>query len=146
MFIPTNPNDRHQTDMEYQEWQRQRDAKKDDFPVIALNKQEFSLLKKCDNDYIQITNQNRNSALRLRDLDFIKIIKPIGSKENDIECCSIRERGRNYLRYNINEKTDKRKANWHDWKIAIFSSLAGAFFSNPLWSLLHMIAERFQSP
>ena len=46
MFIPTNPNDRHQTDMEYQEWQRQRDAKKDDFPVIALNKKEFSLLKK----------------------------------------------------------------------------------------------------
>ncbi|MDB7927725.1 hypothetical protein [Flavonifractor plautii] len=97
MFIPTNPNDRHQTDMEYQEWQRQRDAKKDDFPVIALNKKEFSLLKKCEKDYVQVTKENQNCALRLRELDLIKIMTP--SEKHTLECCFIRERGRNYLRY-----------------------------------------------
>ena len=144
MFIPTNPNDRHQTDMEYQEWQRQRDAKKDDFPVIALNKKEFSLLKKCEKDYVQVTKENQNCALRLRELDLIKIMTP--SEKHTLECCFIRERGRNYLRYKENEIADKRRADWHDWKIAIFSSLAGAFLSNPLWALLRMLWENLQSP
>lgn len=131
MFRPTNPNDRHQTDMEYQEWQRQRDAKKDDFPVIALNKQEFLLLKECENDVVPVTEQNRSDAHRLRDLDFIKIATT--SEESTLKCCFIRERGQNYLRYKDNEKSNERRANFHDWKIAIFSAFAGALLSRPLW-------------
>lgn len=141
MFRPTNPHDWHQTQMEYQEWQRQRDTKKDDFPVIALNDQEFLLLKDCEKDIIPVTEQNRNAALRLRDLDFIKIMSQ--SEESSLECCFIRERGRNYLRYKEDEKSKERRANWHDWKIAIFSSFAGALLSRPIWGGIDWLINLF---
>lgn len=146
MFRPTNPNDRHQTDMEYQERQKQRDEKKDDFPVIALNKSELSLLRKCDNDLAPKTERNHSEAIRLRDLDFIKIIAPDKQAGENIEYCSIRERGRNYLRYLDDKKESERRASWHDWKIAIFSALAGAAISEPLWAVIRWISNHFQAP
>ena len=144
MFRPTNPNDRHQTDMEYQEWQRQRDKKKDDFPVIALNKSELYLLRQCDEDIVLQTSKNHNDSIRLRDLDLIQIMRPNDPSKNQNEYCFIRERGRNYLRYIDDKKAAEQRANRHDWGIAIFSSLVGAILSDPLWSLIRWIASHFQ--
>lgn len=131
MFRPTNPTDFHQTSMEIKEWERQRDAKKDDFPYIALSNTEFHLLKSSEIDIVLVTNKNQNSAAKLRDLDLIKIIR---SDQSDKRHCVIRDRGRNYLRYIENLKEEKKKSNLHDWKIAVFSVLGAAILSRPLWA------------
>lgn len=144
MFIPTNPNDRHQTDMEYQEWQRQRDAKKDDFPYISLSKDEMDLLIEVENKpLVQSAPSIHHAAKRLQDLDFIKIVKPANSGPKDHEYCTIRDRGISYLQYISREKEKVRQEHIHNWKIAIFSAFAGALLSRPIWVGLDWIISIF---
>lgn len=134
MFRPSNPSDKHLTYMELQDWERQRDAKKDDFPYVVLSDDELNLLKSSEIDIVLVTNENRNSAIRLRDLDLIKIMTPDRPDKPNKDYCFIRDRGRNYLRYKENEKSEKTKSNLHDWKIAFFSVIGAALLSKPLWA------------
>lgn len=39
----------------------------------------------------------------------------------------------------IDEKKRTKNQFRHDWRIAIFSALAGAFLSEPLWLLIHAV-------
>lgn len=38
---------------------------------------------------------------------------------------------------------EKKASILHDWKVAIFSTVAGAFFSEPLWDALHFLFRLF---
>lgn len=134
MFHPTNPNDRHQTVAELQDWQRQRDEKKEDFPFIHLSESQKTLLQACKLDWVKVTDENRNDAIRLRDLDFIIKGKTDHPNKENIEFCEIRDRGRNYLEYLDGEAEKERRQFSHNWKIAIFSAFAGALLARPLWA------------
>lgn len=140
VFRPTNPNDRHLTMLELQDWERQRDSKKDDFPFIHLSRKELILLKSTTHGLVEITPKNQSAACRLRDLVFIRILQP----KSNVEVCEIRIRGRNFLHYLSGEKSEKRRDHIHDWKIAVFSALAGALLSQPMWDFLRWLFDFFQ--
>lgn len=148
MFRPSNPNDKHLTAVEIQSWQRERDEKKEDFQFIHLSDSEKSLLMKCKLNMVKATDNNRNDAIRLRDLDFIFMHGPDIKSVENIEWCEIRDRGRNYLKYLDGEAEKERRQFSHNWKVAIFSALAGALLSRPLWAgiewILAIVARLFQ--
>lgn len=133
MFRPSNPNDKYLTAAEEQEWQRQRDEKKEDFPFIHLSNSEKMLLMQCSADWVRVTNKNRNDAIRLQDLDLIRKQRSDSPGKENEEICEIRDRGRNYLKYLEGEDEKEHRQFSHDWKIAMFSALAGALLSKPIW-------------
>lgn len=106
MFRPSNPNNRHLTMLELQDWERQRDAQKTDFSFIRLSRPELRLLKESEKDWVRITDKNERSAVRLRDLDFGRIIQ--SANDSETEAFELRDRGRNYLMYFRGVKLQKR--------------------------------------
>lgn len=122
------------TQAEVQDWQRQRYSKKDDFPVIYLNKRQEDLLRECALDYVKKTDENKADAIHLRDLDFIRINKTDCADRENVEFCEIRDRGINYLAYLDGERAKEKRQFLHNWKIAVFSAFAGAFLARPLWA------------
>lgn len=127
VFIPSNPHDRHLTDVEYMKWEAARDAKKDDFPYVALTAKQKQLLKKSKKELVKVTDKNKPDAYRLRSLVFVKTL----SNENGVEIIEIRDRGNNYLEYLNREKSNARRITMRDVIVAII----GAFIA----SLLGMI-------
>lgn len=73
MFRPSNPSDQHLTMPELKDWERKRDEKKIDFPFIHLSRPELKLLRKTFEEEVKKTDKNASNAIRLRDLDFIRI-------------------------------------------------------------------------
>lgn len=51
--------------------------------------------------------------------------------------------GKHYFETQSDIEENQRKKNLHDWKIAIFSALAGALISEPLWSLIRFLSDLF---
>lgn len=141
MLRPSNPNDKHLTAVEVQAWQRERDEKKEDFPFIHLSDSEKSLLMKCELDRAKATEENRNDAVRLRDLDFIFMQRSDSKSTENTEFCEIRDRGRNYLKYLYGEAEKERRQFSHNWKVAIFSAFAGALLARPVWAGIDWILQ-----
>lgn len=94
------------TAQDIQDWERQRDAQKIDFPFIRLSHPELRLLKEAEKDWVRITDENRRSAIRLRDLDLGRIVRSTNGSET--EAFELRDRGRNYLMYFRGIKLQKR--------------------------------------
>lgn len=119
-------------DMKRQEYQRQIDKKSDDFETIRLSRKEYKLLSAAEKDFIKVTSKNRSSAYRLQTLNLIKVLRSCNEHEN-IEICEIRERGVNYLFFYRGKKSERKEDYAHEWRMQIFSAVAGAFLSRPLW-------------
>lgn len=146
MFIPSNPLDTHQTNIEYEQYQREIDKKTDDFPVIRLSKEERKLLNKFskfDIQFDKLDEKNRSRAKRLQSLNLIQILGREVSVSKTLYFCKIRERGVSYLRYINDESAKSRKDRAHDWKIAVFTAIAGALLSKPIWTVINQIVEAF---
>lgn len=139
MFRPSNPYDRHATEMELQSWENDRDSKKDDFPFIHLSRKELKLLKCINKEEIEVTNNNSSAALRLRDFVFIQIYQADSQVKENVEFCKIRKRGKNYLLFLSGERQKKYEEHIHDWFIAIFTAFAGALLSRPLWETIDRV-------
>lgn len=145
MFIPSNSNDKILTDMEMKDWERKRDAKTDDFPMICLSKEELRLLRRIikeGKDYIKVDENNIDHATRLRDFDFIRIMRTDCPGKESVQFCEIRARGITYSNYIDAEKRKEKRSRAHDWKIAVFSVLGGAFLSAPLWAFIRWALEK----
>lgn len=145
MFRPSNPNDKLLTEAEIKDWERKRDAKTDDFPMIHLDKEESCLLKqiiKSGKDYIIIDEKNRSHATRLRDFDFIRIMRTDCPGNESVQFCEIRARGITYSNYIKAEKRKEKRSRAHDWKIAVFSVFGGALLSAPLWTFIRWAFEK----
>lgn len=148
MLKTSTPYDHHQTLAEIMEWERQRDQKKDDFPVIRLDAATYNLLfdiSEKKSDYVCITGKNEQYALRLRDLDFIRISVFDCPEKQDKKFCEIRPRGENYLNYVESEKARIKQEHAHNWKIAVFSALAGALLSEPLWIIIRFVLDSLRA-
>lgn len=143
MFRPTNPHDHHQTEIELREWNRKRDEKKDDFPLIRLNEDDFEFLVKIEKskDFVFIDEKNKSRATRLRDFDFIVIKKTDSPEKENFSFCEIRTRGKNYLDYVRDEKNREKRQRAHNWRIAIFSAVTGALLSEPLWAIIRAVSS-----
>lgn len=48
-----------------------------------------------------------------------------------------------YFEDKARQEAEKRADRTHDWLIAVFSALAGAFLSRPLWEILENIWAKF---
>ena len=120
-------------DMKRQEIQRQIDKKSDDFGTIEISKKEFKLLQKSKNKLVIVTSKNQKYAFRLQELDFIRILRFSKPGKESVDVCDIRTRGENYLYYKKAHMAEKRSEYLHDWKLQIFSAIAGALLSRPLW-------------
>lgn len=121
IFMPSNPQDWHLTEIEYQKWENHRDEKKDDFPFIALTRAQKRILKKAENDCVQITEKNKSNAYRLREYVLVKIFPA----ENGNEIVKIRTRGENYLEYLKNEKSKSSGITVRDIIVAIIGATVG---------------------
>lgn len=116
--------DKHLTSIEYMEWQRERDAKKDDFPYIRLSRKELKLLENISTEEIKIDSKNRADAIHLRDLVFINIFTADCSDKENIEFCQIRERGRNYLVYIKEERKKERRSTIRFYITTVITTIA----------------------
>lgn len=94
------------TAQDVQDWERQRDALRIDFPFIRLSRKEFCLLNSAEKDWVKITEGNKYLAIRLRDLDLGRIIQSTNS--SGTEAFEIRDRGKNYLMYFRGIKRQRR--------------------------------------
>lgn len=124
MFRSSNPNDAHLTNMEYQEWEKERDAKKDDFPFIQLTAQELKFLNSLSRKRIEITEKNKNIVFRLRDLVLIETLRTDLPDNRTINFCQIRERGQNYLMYVKHTKALKRIESRRYWITTVIAVTA----------------------
>lgn len=145
MFNSPNPSSTKDAILEIEELERQADERKDDFPFIKLTCSELRLLKSAAKEWAKITDTNKSSANRLCNLNLIRILHIKNAGKETIEICEIRTRGINYLQYLSGEKSEKRSDHLHDWWIAIVSALIGAFLSEPMWTVLHQLADLFQN-
>lgn len=141
MLRPSNPKNWHQTQAEIREWQRERDNKRDDFLFIALSDEELELLRILEEKEVIIDEKNRDYAIRMRDLDLIRIFSTDFSDKENYEFCQIRSRGHNYLMYVDKEAAKEKRLFSHNWKITVFSAISGALLSKPLWGILDGIVK-----
>lgn len=49
--------------------------------------------------------------------------------------------GKHYFETAADLKEEKRKQRLHDWSIAVFSAVSGAFFSKPLWGFIDWLVH-----
>lgn len=61
------------------------------------------------------------------------------TRDNKGSYIVLTDRGRSYFEEQSDERAQIRKQQRHDWLIAIFSALAGALASEPIWNLIHSI-------
>ena len=54
-------------------------------------------------------------------------------------------KGMAYLEDQAEKKKERRKQNLHNWKIAIFTAIAGALLSKPIWDVIGEILEQILS-
>ena len=106
------------------------------FDQIALSKREYRLLKKTSKHKIALSTCPRLKELGLID----EIFDPVsGYMPHATGYAQINKNGINYLAYKRDIETKTRKEHTHNWLIAIFSVVAGALLSKPLWSLIEAI-------
>ena len=112
-------------------------------------------------DFYQTENQNRSIGLEyIRHaglpgnadvktvIDVLKSMELITYerwKDGTIHSIAPSESGKSYFEREEDEKAKRKETFRHDWKIALFSALAGALASEPLWKVLNYLASIIQS-
>lgn len=77
----------------------------------------------------------------LRSMGYVKYELMSG----DVYKIFLTDKGWHYFETQEDENTKTRKNFIHDWIIAIFSAVAGALFSRPLWNLIEVAISVFKS-
>lgn len=116
---------------------------------IELSPKERSLLEAIERDSTCATDATLNPAKRLCRFG-LAAMQPCAANDKDAvlsriglaHLITITEKGHDYLSYIRNREADKRADRMHNWKIAIFSALAGALLSEPLWVILKALFSR----
>lgn len=72
----------------------------------------------------------------LRSMGYITYTKERNGKIYDIRPTDV---GIHYFETTEDEKAERKKIFAHEWKIAVFSALAGALLSQPLWSFIEWV-------
>lgn len=128
VFSPSDPSDRHLTEVERQDWLRDLEDKKDDFPYIALTRAQMKLLKQSEKDVVLVTPENENDVDVLSDHRFIYVLANDGKRG-----CIIRQRGANYIAYVQKESKTAKSITARDCFVALISAIFG-FLLNCLFS------------
>lgn len=128
VFRPSDPSDRHLTEVERQDWLRDLEDKKDDFPYIALTRAQMKLLKQSKKDAVLVTPENENDVNVLSDHRFIYVLVNDGKRG-----CIVRQRGANYIAYVQKESKTARSITARDCFVALISAIFG-FLLNCLFS------------
>lgn len=77
----------------------------------------------------------------------VSILKSMGLITlKDHNMIVLTDAGRCYFENQIDTESAIRKEHAHNWLIAVFSAIAGAFASEPLWKALHWLASLFHKP
>lgn len=98
--------------------------------------------------------KEKDADALLRKLEAMNLVEYKSRYVHEEKTITLTDKGRIY--FIEQEKEEKRKIQEkeaeelrqkrqfaHDWKIAIFSALAGAFLSEPLWTLIRSIIRLF---
>lgn len=93
-FRPSSPNDKHLAEVERQQWEREMENKKDDFPYIALTRSQYKILKESQKDAVIVTAENENDIAVLCDHRFVFMLA-----KDDKHGIIARPRGNNYVAY-----------------------------------------------
>lgn len=97
---------------------------------IQLSRQTLSLLKRIErNQHINWKKEEHTSSYKT--LAYYNLVTYSPSSNTG----SITPKGVQVLLW----YEDRKSSELHDWKIAIFSAIAGAFFSEPLWGIIHSL-------
>lgn len=128
VFIPTNPNDKHLTEIEQQKWEADLENKKYDFPYIALTKAQMKLLKQAQKDVVLVTPENENDVAVLLHHNFVHVLV-----KNEKRGIILRQRGYNFLAYAKKETAKERSITARDCFVAITGAICG-FLLNCLLS------------
>lgn len=70
-FRPSSPNDKHLAEVERQQWEREMENKKNDFPYIALTRSQYKILKESQKDAVIVTAENEKDIAALCDHRFV---------------------------------------------------------------------------
>lgn len=120
VFIPSNPNNRFRTEMEYQKWKDEIENKKDDFPYIALTKAQLNLLKQSQDDAVLVTAENENDISVLCNHGFVYRL------ENDGKTGILsNKRGTNYIAYEKQEASKEFRLTIKDLVVALIGAACG---------------------
>lgn len=112
-------------------------------------------------DFYQAENQRRSIGLEYIEhiglpgnADARTVIEVLSSmglityekwKDGTIHSIAPSESGKSYFEREEDEKAKRKELFHHDWKIALFSTLAGALASEPLWKGIKYLASIIQS-
>lgn len=131
VFIPSNPNDRHLTEIERKKWEDDLENKKDDFPYIALTRAQFDLLKRSRKDAVLITEKNKNDISVLCDHGFVYQLV-----NGEKSCIIARKRGTNYIAYEKQESSKEFRVSLKDVIVAIIGAVCGFLLDRLLIRLI----------
>jgi hypothetical protein len=110
---------------------------------IELSKSEKKVLLAIKKSGIYAESQIMGDVQRLRHFGLAEV-QSVPAKDGIPKVSSIglaqkvfiTDKGKDYLAY-IHQRDSQKKSDYiHDWMIAVVSALAGAFLSEPLWTLL----------
>lgn len=118
-------------------------------PEIELNKKERKLLDDVEEKAAYATDETFEPAKRLRRFGLV-VIQQCRTNKTGVVLSGvglgllvvITDKGHDYLSYVRNREASKKADRLHNWKIAIFSAMTGAFLSEPLWIILRMVFSR----
>ena len=96
-------------------------------------------------DYIQKKLPTEDPNRMIAFLEARKLIECRPSGFGDVKTYRRLDKCVTYFEDKARQAAEKRADRRHDWLIAIFSALAGAFLSKPLWGVLENIWTMFVS-
>lgn len=128
-----------------------------DFGKLVLTDEEKQVLRDLNTGISKRVNSSAKTAIsNLKSLNFVSYYLGddygVRTKISDILYAVITDDGKRYLLYldSVEKKdqeaqkrdADKEKRVFrHDWKIAIYSSVAGELLSRPIWAGIDWIAQ-----
>lgn len=119
-FRPSSPNDKHLTEVERQQWEREIENKKDDFPYIALTRSQYKILKESQKDAVIVTTGNEKDIAVLCDHRFVFMLA-----KDDKRGIIARPRGNNYVAYAKKQWQKEWSITARDCIVAAIGALCG---------------------
>lgn len=117
------------------------DSSNVEFSDISLTPDELKALKKLSKRSIRISPNDIKKYSRLKRFAFISM-ELRNSGAGEIVLIRLEDRGRDYLLYTKGGEAKEKRGYSHDWKIAVFSTFAGAVLSKPLWAAFDWIIQK----
>lgn len=106
------------------------------FDEIFLSRKDIRILKKSEK--ASVPTKECKNLLIYKFVDEIKVNNP-GYLPKSTGTAQINNLGISYLAYIKAKNNDRKRDHMHDWLVAVFSTLAGAVLSKPLWEFIEWI-------